>query len=76
MAIWQCLLADSTSVICLSVYPISRIGAFGAAPSDGLTTDTFTFVSWAVAIEEVRTPKELPCPPHSTLDSARTPKRR
>ena len=28
----------------------------------------FTFLSWAVAIEEPRRPKEPPCPPHSTLE--------
>ncbi len=29
---------------------------------------TFTFLSWAVAIEEPPRPKEIPCPPHSTLE--------
>ena len=49
-------------------------GAARAGPTS--LEATFTFLSWAVAIEGPRTPKEPPCPPHSTLDSARTPKRR
>ncbi len=32
------------------------------------TRTTFTFLSWAVAIERPRTPKEPSCPPHSTLE--------